>query len=261
MSAESAFPLAWSVERRDKAGQEDQPDERSRMTRPGLRAPAAADDAGRTAGDPLGGVRSLEVRWIFPGQLVTAVAAWFGRFPAEMESREDTYLLDPDFRGLSVKVRAHGALEVKVYHGCPGTLDVAGRARGRMESWQKWSIPFDAFRQESRDPPGWRTVAKKRQICRFSLRSERIVAGAGWLAGEPGCAVELTEIRTQGEAWWSLGFEAAGPAGLLRSALEATAALVFVQALPTGVELGADDARSYAEWLCRGPRFRRDTDA
>jgi hypothetical protein len=36
-------------------------------------------------------VRSLEVRWIFPGQLETAVAGWFGRFPAAVESREDTY--------------------------------------------------------------------------------------------------------------------------------------------------------------------------
>jgi hypothetical protein len=36
-------------------------------------------------------VRSLEVRWIFPGQLEAAVAGWFGRFPAAVESREDTY--------------------------------------------------------------------------------------------------------------------------------------------------------------------------
>jgi hypothetical protein len=50
------------------------------------------------------GAHSLEVRWIFPGQMSTAVAAWFGRFPAEMESREDSYLLDPRWRGLSVKV-------------------------------------------------------------------------------------------------------------------------------------------------------------
>ena len=41
------------------------------------------------------GVRRLEVRWIFPGQLEAAVAGWFGRFPARKESREDTYLLDP----------------------------------------------------------------------------------------------------------------------------------------------------------------------
>ena len=86
--------------------------------------------------------RSLEVRWIFPGQLETAVAGWFARFPARTESREDTYLLDPRLRGLSVKVRGGGVLEVKVYCGSPGILEVAGRARGRMESWQKWSFPF-----------------------------------------------------------------------------------------------------------------------
>ena len=72
------------------------------------------------------GVRSLEVRWIFLGQLEPAVAGWFAHFPAEMESREDTYLLDPQLPGLSVKVRGGGALEVKAYRGSPGILEVAG---------------------------------------------------------------------------------------------------------------------------------------
>src|SRR5271165_3552195 len=83
------------------------------------------------------GARSLEVRWIFPGQLETAVAGWFGRFPARTESREDTYLLDPQLPGLSVKVREGSALEVKAYHGSPGILEVPGRARRLPESWQK----------------------------------------------------------------------------------------------------------------------------
>ena len=64
-----------------------------------------------------------------------------GRFTAGTESRQDTYLLRPHLPGLSVKVRGGGALEVKVYRGSPGILEVAGRARGRMESWQKWSFP------------------------------------------------------------------------------------------------------------------------
>jgi len=93
------------------------------------------------------GAGSLEVRWIFPGQLAAAVARWFGRFPARTESREDTYLLDPPLPGLSVKVRGGGALEVKVFRGSPGTLEVAGRARGQMASWQKWSFPFHALSQ------------------------------------------------------------------------------------------------------------------
>jgi hypothetical protein len=97
-------------------------------------------------------VRSLEVRWIFPGQLETAVAGWFGRFPARTESREDTYLLDPRLRGLSVKIRGGRALEVKVYRGSPGILEVAGRARGRMQSWQKWSFPFSPLHAGSGGP-------------------------------------------------------------------------------------------------------------
>jgi hypothetical protein len=203
-------------------------------------------------------VRSLEVRWIFPGQLEAAVAGWFARFPAGVESREDTYLLDPQLPGLSVKVRGGGALEVKVYRGSPGILEVAGRARGRMESWQKWSFPFNPLSQDSGEVAGWRPVGKRRLISRFSLASGRIVARARGPRQELRCEVELTEVRTRGQDWWTLGFEATGPADLLRSELEATAALVFTQALPGGVEPGTDDSRSYAEWLGQQPGAESD---
>ena len=195
------------------------------------------------------GVCSLEVRWILPGPLETAVAGWFGRFPAQIESREDTYLLDPRLPGLSVKIRAGELLEVKVYRGSPGILDVAGRACGRMESWQKWSFPFSPLRQGTADLAGWRPVAKRRRISRFSLAGGRVVAGAPRLAGQPACAAELTEVRVRGEAWWSLGLEATGPVGLLGGGLEATATLVFAQAVPGRVELGPDNSTSYAAWL------------
>ena len=56
------------------------------------------------------GGRCLEVRWIVRGQLEAAVAGWFGRFPAGTESRVDTYLLDPQLGGLSVKVRGAARL-------------------------------------------------------------------------------------------------------------------------------------------------------
>ena len=207
------------------------------------------------------GVRSLEVRWIFPGQLDTAVAGWFGRFPAATESREDTYLLDPQLPGLSVKVRGGRALEVKVYRGSPGIIEVAGRARGRLESWEKWSFPCSPPSGDSAGPAGWRPVRKRRRISRFSLASEPIVARPPGLGGEPRCEVELTEVRTAGQDWWTLGFEATGPADLLRSELQATAALVFAQAVPGGVEPGPDESRSYAEWLCQRPGAKSDADA
>jgi hypothetical protein len=206
------------------------------------------------------GVRSLEVRWIFPGQLETALAGWFGRFPAGVESREDTYLLNPQLRGLSVKVRAGGALEVKVYRGSPGIMAVTRRARGRMQWWQKWSFPV-AVSQDSDDPAGWRPVRKRRCISRFSLASGQFVARVPGPGPEPRCEVELTEVRTRGQDWWSLGFEATGPAHLLRGELEAAAALMFAQPLPGGLEPSLDASRSYAEWLAQRPDTNNDAQA
>ena len=196
---------------------------------------------------------SLEVRWIFPGQMQSAVAGWFGRFPAGTESREDAYLLDPPLPGLSVKIRGGGALEVKAYRGSPGILEVAGRARGHLESWHKWSFPFSPACPGSGDPPGWTPVRKKRRISQFSPASGPVVALAAALGQQPRCQVELTEVHAGGQHWWTLGFEATGPADLLRSTLQATATLVFAHPLPGGVEPGHDHSRSYAQWLANSP--------
>jgi len=199
------------------------------------------------------GVCSLEVRWIFPGQMGSAVAGWFGRFPAGTESREDIYLLDPQLRGLSVKIRGGGALEVKAYRGSPGVLEVAGRAHGRMESWQKWSFPVEPLRPGHADPVSWRPVRKRRRVSQFSSASGPAGARVAGMGQRPRCGVELTDVHTNGQDWWTLGFEATGPAGLLRSELEATAALVFAHPLPGGVEFGPGDSRSYAQWLGQRP--------
>ena len=195
------------------------------------------------------GARSLEVRWIFPGQLETAVAEWFGRFAAEIQSREDIYLVDPQLRGLSVKVRAGATLEVKVYRGSPGILDLPGRACGRMEYWQKWSFPFSPLHRDSDDLIGWKPVRKRRRISRFSLADGPAPADPPGLVQEPQCQVELTEVRTPGEHWWTLGFEVTGPAEQLTSGLQATATLLFAQPLPGGAAPGPEESRSYAEWL------------
>ena len=205
------------------------------------------------------GLASLEVRWILPGQLDTAVTGWFsGSQPEpELESREDAYLLDPGLGGLSVKVRAGQVLDVKMFLGSPGILDLPGRARGRLQYWRKWSFPFSPLGLATSDPGGWRRVRKQRQVICFSPAGQRI-ARAPAVPAQAGlqarCAVELTELRVPyqdlpHQEWWSLGLEATGPAESLRHGLEATAALVFSQALPGGVDLRIDDSRSYADWL------------
>ncbi len=139
---------------------------------------------------------TAEVRWILPGQLDAAVAAWFGRFPGGMESREDVYLIDPALRGLSVKIRAGRALEVKQCHGSPGILDAAGRARGRIESWRKWSFPFGPPGPDGAGPPDWTVVHKRRRMSQFRLVRGRLMADVPERAAGSVCAVELTEIRS-----------------------------------------------------------------
>ena len=207
--------------------------------------------AGPPGTSVIGGVSTVEVRWILPGQLDAAIAGWFGRFPGWTESREDAYLIQPVLRGLSVKLRAGRELEVKLCHGCPGILDAAGRARGRLESWRKWSFPFGPLGPYDAGPSAWSVVHKRRRISRFRLASGRIMAGIPGPGTEPSCAVELTEVSSGSETWWSLGFEATGPADLLSSTLQGTAALVFARALPADVEFGMSHCQSYADWLSR----------
>jgi hypothetical protein len=93
-------------------------------------------------------------------------------------------------------------------------------------------------------------VNKQRRISWFSRTAGVRVPG---LSHQPGCAVELTEVRVRGEPWWTLGFEATGPTVALRTELAAAAAAVFAQPLPGGVELGMDSCQSCAQWLRLGP--------
>ena len=179
---------------------------------------------------------SLEVRWIIRGLLVTEMREWFSRFPAKMEVRTDAYLIQPHMTGLSVKLRDGASLDVKSYLGSPGVIDLPRRCRGRLESWRKWSFGYHPADPGGVLPAGWVMVRKRRYRSRFPL-------GAG------GCVAELTQAYVSGEAWWSLGFEATGPASLLRGALDRAAGLLFAQPLPAGTELGLDSSRSYLDWL------------
>jgi hypothetical protein len=72
------------------------------------RSAARASGGGSVRAGTVERLGSLEVRWIFPGRMTAEVTRWFGRFPGGVESREDTYLLDPLLPGLSVKVRGAG---------------------------------------------------------------------------------------------------------------------------------------------------------
>ena len=133
----------------------------------------------------------------------------------------------------------------------PGNPRCRGRARGRIESWRKWSFPIGLLGPDEAGPPGWTVVHKRRRMSRFQLVSGRLTADVLEQATESACTVDLTEVRSGGETWWSLGFEATGPAALLRSTLQGTIALMFAKAPPGDVEFDMRHSQSYADWLSR----------
>ena len=205
-----------------------------------------------------GGLSTAEVRWILPGQPDAAMARWFGRYPAGMETREDAYLLHPVLRGLSVKLRGGCLLEVKMYEGSLGILDAAGYARGRIESWRKWSFPFGALGPGDAGPPGWTVVHKRRRITQFRLAQRaahnRTPApgrhpGAGRGFGVHGGTHRSPLGRARPGGPWDSRRPV--PVGLLRGTLQGTAALFFAQAPPGDVELDLGHCQSYADWLSR----------
>jgi hypothetical protein len=216
---------------------------------PGVKAiTAAAVDL-----EAIEGRRSLEVRWILPGHLPAATARWFGRFPAEVAAREDSYLLDPALGTVSVKLRAGRLLEMKVYYGRAGTFHPAGGARGRPELWRKWSFPAGLPVPAGGCAADWTIVSKRRRIIRFWLAGGRIAASIPPPAAQAACAVELTDIGSDRGPWWTLGFEATGPDSFVRQSLDATAAVMFAQPLPRAADLGPSQCQSYAQWLRNAP--------
>lgn len=190
----------------------------------------------------------LEVRWIRQGAVDRRVLDWFALFPITTESRVDMYLSDPDIAGQSVKLRGGRTLEVKVHRGRRGELVVPGRARGVLESWQRWSFHTGAARWGETTPPGWTAVSKVRRVT-FVHGNGTLSAGSAGPGREIGCAVELTDVSTAGQQWWTMSFEASGPESDLRGVLESAAVMVLTEPMPGGIEFRSHESYSYAAWL------------
>ena len=198
-------------------------------------------------GSDFAGTSTLEVRWILRGPLEAATIEWFRRLPASTQTREDTYLLSPWLDGLSVKIRADAELDVKAYRGSPGVLEVPGRARGRLDTWQKWSFPLGPKSEHTGDA-GWRRVRKIRTISWLAMPGDWLAKPAG-LDDRARCAVELTDIVLGATTSWTLGFEASGPPEGRRDTLEAASAFVFAEPMPGGIQLRVEDSGPYTTWL------------
>jgi len=190
---------------------------------------------------------SLEVRWIIPGVLAPDMVEWFGPPSGGIETRRDYYLVSATGPDVGIKIRGGCQLDIKLYGGSPNPLTVLGQSQGRLGWWRKWSFPHLRADAEI-EPAGWTSVKKVRRVRYFSLDG-RPVLGKADATVRGGCAVELTDVIVERRSWWTLGFEATGPAEALTDELNAAVAVMFDHPLPRGVRLDAPLSRSYSEWL------------
>jgi hypothetical protein len=198
---------------------------------------------------------STEVRWFFEGPLPPRVLAWFHTVeqkPQEQPSRVDYYLDLGAYDSLGIKLR-EGRIEIKQREILHGTIQLGAQSVGAMEQWRKWSWDL-AYPVPGRAPgwnssPAWIGVEKKRWLFLYQTGREGDIAPAPDGEGiEQGCQVELSRIQVQGQAGWSLSFEAFGGEAAGREALLLVAAQ-FLAGKPIDLPLSAANSYGYPKWL------------
>jgi hypothetical protein len=195
---------------------------------------------------------TAEVRWFREGRAPAHVEAWFsggGREPTVLPVRVDHYLRLVDSEHLGIKLR-EGRLEVKRRSRSLPVTRFSAPVAGVMELWRKWGVPLAGGPPQVSGDPGasWIEVEKERALCRYRLMEDRrMVATATDWYPEQGCDLELTAVRVRGREWWTLAFEAFGPADSVGENLLNVAELVFGAGEP--LTLDAADSYGYPRWL------------
>ena len=185
---------------------------------------------------------------MFPGPRPAATTLWLDRFPSTAEEREDLYLIHPQQAGVSVKIRGSSLLELKLQQEDSRILDIAGFATAGMKTCEKWSFRLAAAGGTAPAGGSWKQVRKNRRLSRFGQGGRP--TGPGTADGEhAACEAELTDIRIDGQDWWTLGLEAFGSDTRAWDFLQAAAAALFADPLPADVPPGSSSAITYSEWL------------
>jgi hypothetical protein len=195
---------------------------------------------------------TAEVRWFHRGEVPAYVMAWFASADSAVElepPRVDHYLRLFEREDLGIKLRA-GRIEIKQRHASVA-VTLTSRACGLVELWQKWG--YGVVDEAENEPapavdPAWVAVEKRRW-----MRTYDIAAGGAIepvprsLTPQRECSAELTAVRIGDQAWWTLGFEAAGQEETLRPTLEAVAAYVLAQKSAPILDLA--NSYGYPQWL------------
>jgi hypothetical protein len=224
---------------------------------------------------------SHEVRWFFEGELDESgvVYSWFTRrnwlckTPTEAEfrwpgfdSREDVYCVLSQSGDLGLKWRSDekgASLDIKGRTAELGSIQFGPNAVGRVERWVKWQYKNAAVPAAIRDAfdvithgPDLVRIRKNRILRKVRLdafgKDEEVMTSAFI---DRGLNIELTKLLVEGDAYWTLGFEAFPHDDDQHGAFQRNACL-FLSAY-SGPNLDGERSKSYAEWLIERATKRR----
>ena len=203
---------------------------------------------------------TAEARWFIPETLPDAVLDWFwaGQTIEPEGVHIHEYLLFPDCDSVGVKLR-DGRLEIKAMRGTSQPLSLNLGINGRKEQWVKWSFASEALQvldQALHQSGRWLKVRKERFLRRFSTEQGRLmeVTGRQGPLAVIGCNIEVTRIDVDANPrfWFSLGFEAFGPATVTARILDDALLSFFNEhGCVPGTTLSEYESASYPAWLAR----------
>ena len=184
---------------------------------------------------------TFEIRW-FVRERPVEVSEVFEQEPGE---RTDWYA-PPGNGSTGTKVR-EGRLETKLMTGAFGLLS-RGNTVGVVQQWEKWAAVLEGglpSETQLRDA-GWIAVRKRRwmQVWSTEHAPPQLTMGR---AGR-GTLFEVTELRAEGQTWWTIGFESFGPEDSREASLHTVMDHLLDRFAGTLI-LSAADSRSYPEWL------------
>ena len=204
--------------------------------------------------------RTSEARWFIPGSLPDEALKWFiadrSLDPEGVQIHE--YLVLPDCPSVGVKLR-EGRFEIKAILEPPQPLGPDLPVKGRTDRWVKWSLASEGLQtlEPALHQSGtWLKVRKERFLRRFAADTGRLVEVIAPPGSFPGSGVNLELTRIGAEinprSWFSLAFEAFGPAAVANQLLLDALRLFFKDHDPVpGMPLEEENSLSYPAWLAK----------
>lgn len=189
-----------------------------------------------------GSYKSLELRWFMRGAIPQPLLESFhsGGPAAVWERRKDSYW--PIRRiDIGVKRRNGGPVEMKVRRSAR-PWDLPSGSTAVSEQWDKWR-PRRLILDRPTD--AWLEVDKTLWTRTFALAGKEVRGPAD--GRRLRCEVELAAVSFGATTWWTVAFEATGPARLQPSVLRATFDRLWAPTFELWLEGGVN--AGYPEWL------------